>query len=107
MMHPYEVLLRPLITEKTQWQVGYEKPQYAFEVDERATKKEIKEAVEMAFNVSVERVNVIRMPMKRRRSTKSRITGRKAAHITRAPEWKKAIVQVSTKDRIALFEGVA
>lgn len=106
-MHLYEVLLRPLITEKTQWQVGYEKPQYAFEVDKRANKQEIKEAVELAFNVTVERVNVVNMPQKRRRSPRSRITGRKAAHITRSQAWKKAIVQVSSKDRIGLFEGVA
>lgn len=106
-IHPYEVLLRPLITEKTQWQAGYEKPQYVFEVDKRASKQQIKEAVEMAFNVTVVRVNVIRQPMKRRRSPRSRITGRKAAHISRSVEWKKAIVQVGEKDRITLFEGVA
>ena len=35
-MHPYEVLKRPLITEKSQWQVGYEAPQYVFEVDVRS-----------------------------------------------------------------------
>jgi len=106
-MHPYEVLLRPLITEKTQWQVGYEKPQYCFEVDARANKVQIKEAVELAFNVKVKRVNVVNMPAKRRRSPRSRITGRKAAHIQRSAAWKKAVVQVSEKDRIALFEGVA
>ncbi len=106
-MHIYEVLLRPLITEKTQWQVGYEKPQYAFEVDKRANKTDIKTAVETAFNVTVERVNVVNVPLKRRRSRRSGITGRKAAHVVRTPSWKKAIVQVSAKDRIPLFEGVA
>jgi large subunit ribosomal protein L23 len=106
-MHPYEVLRRPLITEKTQWQVGYEKPQYCFEVDARANKQQIKEAVEVAFNVKVLRVNVVNMPEKRRRSPRSRITGRKAAHIQRSAQWKKAIVQVSKDDRIQLFEGVA
>jgi large subunit ribosomal protein L23 len=106
-MHPYEVLKRPLITEKSQWQAGYEKPQYAFEVDVRANKHQIKEAVELAFNVTVTRVNVVVMPAKRRRSPRSRITGRKAKNILRAPQWKKAIVQVSEKDRIPLFEGVA
>ncbi len=105
-MHPYEVLKRPLMTEKTQWQVGYEKPQYAFEVDARANKQQIKEAVEIAFGVKVLRVNIINMPAKRRRSPRSRITGRKATHIQRSPQWKKAIVQVSEKDRIAIFEGV-
>jgi large subunit ribosomal protein L23 len=107
-MHTYEVLLRPLITEKTQWQVGYEKPQYAFEVDKRATKADIKTAVETAFpKVTVERVNVVNMPLKRRRSRKSGTTGRKAAHVVRSQSWKKAIVQVSKDSRIELFEGVA
>ncbi|MCS7088038.1 MAG: 50S ribosomal protein L23 [Thermoflexales bacterium] len=106
-MHPYEVLKRPIITEKTQWQVGYAKPQYVFEVDPRANKQQIKEAVELAFGVKVLRVNIINMPRKRRRNPRSRIIGQKASHIQRSPQWKKAIVQVSEKDRIPLFEGVA
>ena len=106
-MHPYEVLLRPLITEKSQWQVGYEAPQYAFEVDARANKAQIKEAVEVAFDVTVTRVNVIVMPPKRRRNPRSRILGHSAGQITRSPKWKKAIVQVKVGDRISLFEGVA
>ena len=106
-MHPYEVLRRPLITEKTQWQVGYEKPQYVFEVDGRANKAQIKEAIELAFNVTVVRVNVINMPAKRRRSPRSRITGRKAAHIQRAQAWKKAIVELAPGNQIELFEGAA
>ncbi len=106
-MHPYEVLLRPLITEKSQWQVGYESPQYAFEVDARANKAMIKEAVEVAFDVTVTRVNVVVMPPKRRRNPRSRILGAKAGQIKRSPKWKKAIVQVKVGDRIPLFEGVA
>ncbi len=106
-MHPYEVLLRPLITEKSQWQVGYESPQYAFEVDTRANKAMIKEAVEVAFDVTVTRVNVVVMPPKRRRNPRSRILGAKAGQITRSSKWKKAIVQVKAGDRIPLFEGVA
>jgi len=106
-MHPYEVLKRPLITEKTQWQVGYEAPQYAFEVDPRANKAQIKEAVEIAFSVTVLRVNILNMPAKRRRNPRSRILGAKAGQIRRASAWKKAIVQVKPGDRIQLFEGVA
>jgi large subunit ribosomal protein L23 len=100
-MHPYEVLKRPLITEKTQWQVGYESPQYAFEVDARANKQQIKEAVEIAFNVTVTRVNVSVMPKKSKRNPRTRRT------TTRASQWKKAVVQVKSGDRIGLFEGVA
>ncbi len=107
-MHPYQVLIRPLISEKTQWQVGYQKPQYSFEVDSRANKAQIAEAVALAFGVTVERVNVINMPAKRRRSPKSgNRKSRHGAHVIRAAQWKKAIVQVGQNDRIALFEGVA
>jgi large subunit ribosomal protein L23 len=107
-MHPYQILIRPLISEKTQWQVGYEQPQYSFEVDGRANKAQIKEAVELAFNVKVERVAVINMPAKRRRSAKSsNRRSRHGAHLIRSSQWKKAIVQVGKTDRIALFEGVA
>ncbi len=106
-MHPYEVLKRPLISEKTQWQAGYESPQYAFEVDMRANKAQIKEAVEIAFDVTVTRVNVLVMPVKRRRNPRSRILGAKARQIQRTSQWKKAVIQVKPGDRIALFEGVA
>lgn len=106
-MHPYEVLKRPLITEKTQWQVGYESPQYAFEVDRRANKAQVKEAVEVAFDVTVTRVNIINVPAKRRRNPRSRILGAKASQVVRAKPRKKAIVQVKVGDRIPLFEGVA
>ena len=106
-MHPYQVLIRPLISEKTQWQSGYDLPQYSFEVDSRANKSQIAEAVEVAFNVKVQRVAVINMPTKRRRSPRSSTRGRKSAHIVRTGPWKKAIVQVSKDSRIALFEGVA
>jgi large subunit ribosomal protein L23 len=106
-MHPYEVLKRPLVTEKTQWQAGYEKPQYSFEVDKRANKAQIKEAVEVAFGVTVERVHVVNLPAKRRRNPRSSTRGRKASHLIRSSQWKKAIVQVGAKDRIAIFEGVA
>jgi len=106
-MHPYEVLKRPLITEKSQWQVGYEAPQYSFEVDGRANKSQIKEAVEVAFDVTVTRVNVMTMAPKRRRNPRSRILGSAASQVQRSAKWKKAIVQVKAGDRISIFEGVA
>ena len=62
-MHIYEVLLRPLITEKTQWQVGYEKPQYAFEVDKRANKTDIKIMRETLLRMTVKN-NVIQFTAK-------------------------------------------
>lgn len=94
-LNAYGILLRPLITEKAQILTGENK--YAFEVDQRANKMQIKEAVEVAFNVSVKRVNTCVMKGKVRRY------GRAA---TKQPDWKKAIVTLAPGDKIELFEGV-
>ncbi len=94
-MHLYEVLRRPLITEKsTALQV---EGKYAFEVIREANKPQIKQAVEKAFKVEVTAVNVVVMPGKRRR-----LGGRQLP----AQPWKKAIVTLKPGDKIELFEGV-
>jgi len=94
-MHLYEVLKRPLTSEKT---VNLkDQHQYVFEVDLRATKPMIRQAVEKAFNVQVLRVNVMRMPRKRRHY------GRRISY---KPAWKKAIVTIPANQRIEMFEGV-
>jgi large subunit ribosomal protein L23 len=95
-MQLYEVLHRPLITEKN---TAIQAPQgkYAFEVAAEANKKQIKQAVEKAFNVSVTRVNVMTVPGKGRR-----MRGRQVM----SPSWKKAIVTLKPGDKIELFEGV-
>jgi large subunit ribosomal protein L23 len=95
-MHPYEVLKRPLITEKTNILSDTEN-RYSFEVDGRANKLQIKEAVEKAFGVKVLAVNVVNVPGKQRR------LGRRVGH---TPGWKKAIVTLASGQRIQLFEGV-
>ena len=95
-MHLYEVLTRPLTTEKTN-RLKDDLRQYAFEVDMRATKPQIKEAVETAFKVDVLRVNVMRMSRKRRHF------GRRVVY---KALWKKAIVTIPVNQRIDLFEGV-
>ncbi len=95
-LHPFAVIKRPLITEKATILAGANK--YAFEVDPRANKAQIKEAVELAFNVKVTAVNTMIVKGKTRR------TGRRAR--TKAPDWKKAIVTVAPTDRIQIFEGV-
>jgi large subunit ribosomal protein L23 len=94
-IHPYAVLLRPIITEKSTVLTGQDK--YVFEVDLRANKPQIKEAVELAFNVRVAEVNTIRMKGKAKRF------GRK---VTDMPDWKKAIVTLVPGDSIELFEGI-
>ena len=103
-MHIYQVLKRPLITEKSNRQA--EDGQYAFEVDPQANKAQVKQAVEEIFDVTVEKVRVINLPAKRRRHPRSRIIGRKAKQVMRKAESKKVIVKVAAGQRIDLFEGV-
>ncbi len=95
-MHLYEVLRRPVVTEKSSRQAD-ELNQYTFEVDPRANKIQVKQAVEEAFGVTVLKVNIMRMPGKTRRF------GRR---LIRTPAWKKAVVTLAPGDRIELFEGV-
>ena len=94
-MHLYEVLRRPLITEKSTALQAQNK--YAFEIKEGANKMMIKQAVEKAFKVTVTGVNVITMRGKERRA------GRKMIHTS---QWKKAIVTLKPGDKIEFFEGV-
>ena len=94
-LHPYAVLLRPLITEKSTVLAGSDK--YVFEVDIRANKTQVKEAVELAFNVEVAAVNTMKMKGKNRRF------GRR---VTKQPDWKKAVVTLKPGHSIELFEGI-
>ena len=94
-MNLYEVLRRPLITEKTT--LLKEQNRYVFEVARGATKQQIKESVEAAFKVKVVRVNVITVPGKMRRFGRRQIM---------TPSWKKAIVTLEPGNAIEFFEGV-
>ena len=94
-MHLYEVLRRPLVTEKNATLQALGK--YAFDVDEVATKQQVKQAVEKAFKVSVTAVNVMMVPGKTRR------IGRREV---KTQSWKKAIVTLKPGDKIELFENL-
>ena len=94
-MHLYEVLRRPLITEKNT--VLQAQGKYAFEVAGVATKHQNKQAEEKAFKVKVTAVNVMTVPGKERRIGRRQV-------LTRS--WKKAIVTLKPGDRIEIFEGV-
>ena len=94
-MHLYEVLRRPLITEKNT--MLHTQGKYAFEVDAEANKPQIKQAVEKAFKVTVMAVNVMTVPGKTKRVGKQMVL---------TPSHKKAIVTLKTGDKIELFEGV-
>jgi len=94
-VHLYEVLRRPLITEKTT--LLKEEDKYVFKVAKGATKHQIKEAVEKVFKVKVTKVNVIIVHGKTKRMGRREVTG---------PSWKKAIVGLEPGHKITLFEGV-
>jgi large subunit ribosomal protein L23 len=95
----YDVLRRPLLTEKSSHQFS-KLDQYAFEVSSDATKSMVKEAVELLFDVTVQRVNVMNVPAKRTRRARSRRLS------VRRSGYKKAIVTLAPGDRIDVFEGV-
>ncbi len=94
-IHPYQVLKRPLITEKTTM-LGAQ-GQYVFEVDTRANKPQIAEAVEHAFDVHVLKVRTMMVRGKMRRF---------GSRVKRQPSWKKAIVTIQPGEQIQYFEGV-
>jgi large subunit ribosomal protein L23 len=96
----YEVLRRPIETEKSRHQSG-KLHQYVFEVERHATKPQIKEAIETLFDVEVRRVNVIVSPAKRGRRGRS---GRRI--VIRGQEYKKAVVTIRPDQTIDVFEGV-
>lgn len=92
----YEVLKRPLVTEKSTLQKEQHNTLF-FEVDRRANKIEIKQAVEQIF-----KVNVIDV----RTSTMKGKTKRVGRYFTERPDWKKAIVTIKPGQRVEFFEGV-
>jgi large subunit ribosomal protein L23 len=94
-MHLYEVLRRPLITEKNT--ILQAQGRYAFEVADKANKQQIRQAVEAAFKVKVTAVNVMTVSGKKRR-----MGGREV----QSSPWKKAVVTLKPGDKIELFEGV-
>jgi len=94
-MHLYEVLRRPLVTEKNAALQAQGK--YGFEVAGEANKEQVKQAVEKAFNVTVTQVNVMTV-----RGKGGRVRGRRVM----SPSWKKAIVTLKPGDKIEIVEGV-
>ena len=95
----YDVLKRPIVTEKTNY-MNSDLHQYVFEVSIDASKVLVKDAIETLFEVTVNRVNLINVPPKRTRRWKSRRVK------VRRSGYKKAIVTLKPGDTIDLFEGV-
>ena len=93
-LHPGQVLLSPVVSEKSYGQIAQNR--YTFRVHQDAHKTQIRQAVEQLFDVKVERVNVIAMPAKPKR---------RGLHRGVRPGWKKAVVQLRAGDTIEIFEG--
>lgn len=95
-MNHNDVIKRPLVTEKATL-LREIKNAVAFEVDRRANKQQIQDAVEKLFKVKVVDVRTINVPGKPKR--RGRVVGRRGG-------WKKAVVTLRPGDRIEIFEGV-
>lgn len=94
-MNIHEVLLRPMITEKSTIMADMGK--YSFQVAPKANKVQIKEAVQKTFGVTVEDVNITRLRGKVKRY---------GPRFKKRPDVKKAVVTLKSGDRIQLIEGL-
>ena len=93
-LHPNEVLLAPVVSEKSYSLIGDNK--YSFRIHPDAHKTQVRQAVEELFEVKVERVNIVKVqPKPKRRGVSKGIR----------PGWKKAIVQLAEGETIEIFEG--
>jgi len=97
MKSPYDIVIRPIITEQSMEDLDLKK--YVFEVAKDANKIEIAKAVEEIFDVTVVKVNTLNVPGKLKRQ------GRYPAGKTAS--WKKAVVKLSPGSKtIEIFEGM-
>ena len=94
-LHPNEVLLAPVVSEKSYHLIDQRK--YAFKIHPDAHRTQVRQAVEQLFDVHVERVNILKVQAKPKR--RGLIKGTR-------PGWKKAIVQVRVGETIPIFEGL-
>ncbi|NLC03057.1 MAG: 50S ribosomal protein L23 [Tissierellia bacterium] len=96
MRNPHDIIIKPIITEKSMDDMAYGK--YTFQVDKRANKTEVKKALETIFDIKVEKVNTMNYLGKMKTQ---------GAHSGRRPSWKKAIVKLAADSKkIEFFEGM-
>jgi large subunit ribosomal protein L23 len=93
---PYEILIRPVITEKMT-DLREKQNKICFLVHPKANKLEIKRAAEEALKVKIEKVNVVQVAGKVKRM--GRLVGKR-------PDVKKAILTLRKGEKLELFEGV-
>ena len=93
-LHPGQVLIAPVVSEKSYGQIAQNR--YTFKVHQDAHKTQVRQAVEELFGVKVQAVNMLKVQAKPKR--RGLIRGEK-------PGWKKAIVQLRQGETIEIFEG--
>ncbi len=93
-LHPGEVLIAPVVSEKSYGQIAQNR--YTFRVHKDAHKTQVRQAVEELFDVKVVNVNILKVQPKPKRRGTTRGT---------KPGWKKAVVQLKPGDSIEIFEG--
>jgi large subunit ribosomal protein L23 len=93
-LHPGEVLIAPVVSEKSYGQIAQNR--YTFKVHQDAHKTQVRQAVEELFDVKVLKVAIIKVQAKPKR--RGAIRGIR-------PGWKKAVVQLKQGDSIEIFEG--
>jgi large subunit ribosomal protein L23 len=94
-LHPNEVLLAPVVSEKSYAQIELSNT-YSFRIHPDAHKTQVRQAVEELFDVKVIRVNISKVQSKPKR---------RGLHRGHRPGWKKAIVQLQPGDSIEIFQG--
>jgi large subunit ribosomal protein L23 len=93
-LHPNQILLAPVVTEKSYELIDQHK--YSFRVHPHAHKTQVRQAVEELFDVHVESVNILKVqPKPKRRGTRRGVR----------PGWKKAVVQIRKGEEIEIFQG--
>ena len=94
-LHPNEVLLAPVVSEKSYAQIEGSNT-YSFRIHPDAHKTQVRQAVEELFDVKVQKVNIVKVQAKPKR--RGMFQGSR-------PGWKKAIVQLAEGQTIEIFEG--
>ena len=93
-LHPNQVLLAPVVTEKSYELIDQRK--YSFRIHPDAHKTQVRQAVEELFEVHVESVNILKVqPKPKRRGLRRGVK----------PGWKKAVVQIREGEQIEIFQG--
>ncbi len=100
-MRADQVIIQPVLTEKTNAEREGEIKKYTFKIDPRANKFEVSQAIKELFNVNVVKVNIVSV------KGKPKYTRTKSGHIAGTTgDWKKAIVTLAKGETIAAVEGV-